>query len=107
VLQGRVVTPQCCTGEKASRRLARRLSGTAASLIPGAVLVLLPKCPLCLAAWLTVITGTAVSATVAAHVRGLIVVVWLTAVALTAALLLMRRLRAGGALHRSDRIGAR
>ena len=47
------MTAQCCTGGGPSRRLARRLSGAAASILPGAVLMLLPKCPLCLAAWLT------------------------------------------------------
>ena len=46
---------QCCAGGGPSRRLARRLSGAAASILPGAVLALLPKCPLCLAAWLTVV----------------------------------------------------
>jgi len=96
------MTPQCCSGEVPSHRLARRFSAAAASLLPGAVMVFLPKCPLCLAAWLTVISGTAVSAAAAARLRGLIVVVWLAAVALTAALMLIRRRgRAGGALHRS------
>ncbi len=43
------MTRQCCSGEASSRALARRLSGAAAPLLPGAMLVLLPKCPLCLA----------------------------------------------------------
>ena len=84
------MTAQCCTGEGPSRRLARRLSGAAASILPGAVLVLLPKCPLCLAAWLTVVTGIGVSAAAAAHVRGLIVVFWVAAVALAAARIIRR-----------------
>jgi hypothetical protein len=102
VLQGRVVTQQCCTGEvPPSRRLARRLSAGAASLLPGAVLVLLPKCPLCLAAWLTVISGTAVSATVAARLRGVVAVIWVAAIALAAALLLVRAQAGRRRLHRS------
>ena len=32
---------------------ARRLFGAAASVVPGVLLALFPKCPLCLAAWLT------------------------------------------------------
>jgi hypothetical protein len=79
------MTPQCCTGEVPSRRLARRLSAAAASLLPAAVMVLLPKCPLCLAAWLTVISGTAVSVAAAARLRGLIVVVCFAAVTFAAA----------------------
>ena len=85
------MTGQCCAGEGPSRRLARRLSGAAASILPGAVLVLLPKCPLCLAAWLTVVTGVGVSATAAARVRGLIVVLWVAAVALATAQIIRRR----------------
>jgi hypothetical protein len=85
------MTAQCCTGEGPSRPLARRLSGFAASILPGAVLVLLPKCPLCLAAWLTVVTGIAVPAAAAAHVRGLFVVFWAAAVALAVTQLVRRR----------------
>ncbi|MGD0000875.1 MAG: hypothetical protein ABSE21_12320, partial [Bryobacteraceae bacterium] len=66
-----VMVAQCCTGGGPSRRLARRLSGAAASILPGAVLVLLPKCPLCLAAWLALVTGIGVSAAAAQCVRGL------------------------------------
>jgi hypothetical protein len=80
---------QCCTGEGPSGRLARRLFVAMASILPGAVLVLLPKCPLCLAAWLTVITG--VSAAAAASVGKLIVVFCVAAVALAAAQIIRRR----------------
>jgi hypothetical protein len=70
------MTGQCCVGGPASRRLARLLSRAAASILPGAVLVLLPKCPLCLAAWLTVVTGIGFSAAGAVWVRGVLVVFW-------------------------------
>ena len=96
-----VMTAQCCTGEGPSRRLARRSAGAAASILPGAMLVLLPKCPLCLAAWLTVVTGVGVSATAAAHVRGLIVVVWVVAAALAAVQIIRRRALRGQVLPRS------
>jgi hypothetical protein len=76
------MTGQCCTGEGPSRPLARRCAGAAASMLPGAMLVLLPKCPLCLAAWLTVVAGVGVSAAAAAHVRELIVVSWIAALAI-------------------------
>jgi len=77
------MTGQCCTG--------RRLSRAAAAILPGAVLVLLPKCPLCLAAWLTVATGIGFSATGAAWARGMVVLFGVIAVALAAAPLIRRR----------------
>lgn len=59
------MTGQCCRraeGGRASSRLTLRISAVTASLLPAAALVLLPKCPLCLAAWLTVMTGVGFSA---------------------------------------------
>ncbi len=81
---------QRCTGEGRSCRLARRLSGAAPSMLPGAVLLLLPKCPLCLAGWLTLVTGVGFSAGAAARVRGWIAIFWVAAVALAAAQILRR-----------------
>ena len=78
-------------GGAAWRRLARRLSAAAGSILPGAVLVLLPKCPMCLAVWLTAATGVGVSATAAAWAQLTLVVVWMAAVALAAALIIRRR----------------
>ena len=49
-----------------------RRTGTAASILSGAMLVLLPKCPLCVAAWLAVVTGIGVSAAAVEWVRGLV-----------------------------------
>jgi hypothetical protein len=96
------MTRQCCVGGPASRRLAHRLSTAAASIVPGAVLVLLPKCPLCLAAWLTVVTGVGFSAAGAAWVRGIVVMFSVVAVVLAAAPIVRRRAfeRAPAPLHR-------
>jgi hypothetical protein len=55
------------------------------------MLVLLPKCPLCLAAWLTLATGVGFSATGAAWVRGMLVVFWVAAVAFAAVSIVRRR----------------
>jgi hypothetical protein len=54
-------------------------------------LVLLPKCPLCLAAWLTVVTGVGFSEASAAWVRRIIVMFWVAAVAFAAAPIVRRR----------------
>jgi hypothetical protein len=67
------MTGQCCLAGPRSHRLARWLSKAATSVLPAAVLVLLPKCPLCLAAWLTVATGVSFTAAGAAWVRASIV----------------------------------
>ena len=89
------MTAQCCTGGGPSRRLARRIWGAGASVLPGAVLLFLPKCPLCLAAWLTAVTGIGtgigISAAAAAWVRGLIVVLPVAAVVLAGAHTVRRR----------------
>jgi hypothetical protein len=85
------MTGQCCMGGRTSRRLARRLSKAAVSILPGVALVLLPKCPLCLAAWLTVVTGLGFSAAGAAWVRGILVMCSVVAVALTAVPIVRRR----------------
>lgn len=58
--------------------------------------MLLPKCPLCLAAWLA-LAGIGISAAAVAWVRGLIVVFWVAAVTLTAAQMIRERgARSGG-----------
>lgn len=49
-------------------------------MLSAAVLVFLPKCPLCLAAWLTIATGIGFSPTGAEWVRRSIVLLWLAAV---------------------------
>jgi hypothetical protein len=74
---------QCCMGGGRSRRLARRLAGSAASVLPGAVLMALPKCPLCIVAWLAV-AGIGVSAGAVVWMRGLIVALWVAAIVITA-----------------------
>jgi hypothetical protein len=85
------MTGLCCRGEGRSRPLARRLSAAAGSVMPGAALVLLPKCPLCLAAWLTAVTGVAIPAAAAATMRWGIAALWVAAVALAARRILRHR----------------
>lgn len=84
------MTGQCCRGGRTSRRLTSRLSTTAASILPGALLVLLPKCPLCLAAWLAAATGVSFSAAGAAWVRGMLAVVCVAAATLALAPMMLQ-----------------
>lgn len=85
------MTGQCCMGGPASRRSVRRLPKLAASILPGIVMVLLPKCPLCLAAWLTVATGIGFSAAVAGFIRVGIAALWGAAVILVLTTMTRRR----------------
>jgi hypothetical protein len=58
---------------RASHSLTGPFPKIAGSILPAAALVLLPKCPLCLAAWLTVATGIGFSAAGAEWVRASLV----------------------------------
>ena len=70
-------TEKCCVGWPA------RFTKVTASILPGVALAFLPKCPWCLAAWLTVTTGISISGGGVAWACGSIVLLWVAAVALT------------------------
>ena len=78
------IEQHCCTGSPPARRIAGQISKLSASILPGAALVFLPKCPLCLAAWLTFATGISFSAADAVWLRGSVVLLWVAVVALIA-----------------------
>jgi hypothetical protein len=67
-----------------------RVTTITGSLLPGALLLLLPKCPLCLAAWLTVATGISISAGAAVWLREILL---LSCILAAAALIWRRQLR--------------
>ena len=94
---------QCCRGGRRPRRLSPWLSSAAGSLLPGVALVLLPKCPLCLAAWLTVVTGMSISAASGAWVWRSTVVVCVIALTLSTAQTLRRAGVRGTIRGRRDR----
>src|SRR5262245_29749155 len=80
------MTGLCCTGGRPLRRLARDSS----SLLPGAALLLLPKCPLCLTAWIAACTGIALPAVVASSVRPSMVIACILSASLLASRTLAR-----------------
>jgi membrane-associated PAP2 superfamily phosphatase len=53
----------------ATRPSRRSCIGFAGWVVPGTILALMPKCPVCLAAYLAIGTGLALSVTVAAFLR--------------------------------------
>jgi len=56
----------CCG---ACRPTGRRVAGIAGSVLPGAALVLMPKCPACVAAYVAAASGLSVSLPVAEWLR--------------------------------------
>ena len=64
----------CCSNEPGSRIVGRRVWGLAQWLGPGAVLAFLPKCPLCIAAYVAAATGIGLSLPAAANLRMLLIV---------------------------------
>jgi hypothetical protein len=68
-----VSTPRCC--DRPSRTsLARRGLDVAGHVVPAAVLVLLPKCPACIVAWLAVGAGIGMTMSTAAYLRTLLLI---------------------------------
>jgi hypothetical protein len=60
------------TAAAARRTVARRGITFASWAIPGATLALLPKCPVCLAAYVALWTGLTLSVSAASHLRSLL-----------------------------------
>lgn len=65
----------CCVIPRNGRK-ARRWFGVGGSIGPGAMLLLVPKCPACVAAYLAVWTGAGLAAPVAEYLRPVLAAVF-------------------------------
>jgi hypothetical protein len=76
--------PAACDRVRAARsgpRSVRRWFPLAEWTFPSAILLLLPKCPLCIAAYVAVVTGVGISATTAAWLKEVLAIVSVTSLA--------------------------
>ena len=78
----------CCHAQKERRPHRRRWRSMGGFTASGALLVLLPKCPMCIAAYLALRTGAGVAMPVATHLRPLLEIIF----AASALLLLVRHM---------------
>jgi hypothetical protein len=74
-------------GDDARRPASRwgRVRGMAGWIVPGATLALLPKCPVCVAAYVALATGIGISLPTAAYLRTILMVLCVAALVLVAA----------------------
>lgn len=68
-------SPRCCVPRTGTT--SRRATGLAGTILSGITLVLMPKCPLCVATWFALFTGISLSTATAGHVRAGIIVLCL------------------------------
>jgi hypothetical protein len=96
------VAAPIANGRAGDRQVMRRTRGAAAWALPSVALALVPKCPMCVAAYLAIGGGLGVSLTTAAHLRTALV--WLCWS--TLALLVARLVARVWTRHRSGTAGA-
>jgi hypothetical protein len=87
------------TGSRQPQSLARRFLDAAGLIIPGVILALLPKCPVCLAAYIAFGTGVGLSMTTAGRLRTALIVMCVMSLSYYAARWGMRLVTLGAAAN--------
>ena len=80
-------TVHCCNVQMGRRSQPGWRRGAGGCVGSGALLVLLPKCPLCIAAYLTLWTGASAAVSIATHLRPMLSILF----SASALLLVVRR----------------
>jgi hypothetical protein len=62
-------TDRCCRENSRAGTIARRCVDGFGWIIPGAILAIVPKCPMCLAAYIALWSGIGLSLSAATHLR--------------------------------------
>ena len=62
-------------------------------VVPSAVLVLMPKCPACVVAYVAIVTGAGISISMAAYLRVMVLALCAVALAYFATKVLLRRVQ--------------
>lgn len=96
------------TGENALRPAPpwRRAGDLARWIIPGATLVLLPKCPICLAAYVALFSGVGITVARASSLRTLIQTLCIAALFWAGVKCLTKRRSTGGKTERTEDLTA-
>jgi len=64
----------CCCENSRLRTFPRRCADVLGWIIPGVIMAMLPKCPMCLAAYVAIWTGVGISLSAATHLRAALLV---------------------------------
>jgi sterol desaturase/sphingolipid hydroxylase (fatty acid hydroxylase superfamily) len=78
--------------DKAPLLIVRHCPDVVSSVVPAVILLLLPKCPVCIAAYIAMVTGIGLSLPVTAHLRILLVILCVTSLIYFVARQIHRRL---------------